>query len=83
MQKREILRTLSQDLKEEISLVKRHDYERMLEHAHDLMGLGVIERQVRMDLSLTQGDRILLLSAIARIFHIRTKYSTKPSGSSG
>ena len=76
MQKREISRTLDQDLKEAVSLVKRHDYERMLKLAHDLMGLGAIERQVRMDSRLTQGDRIALLSAVARISRIQTKHST-------
>lgn len=70
LQKREVLRTLDQDLKEVISLVQRHNYERVLEHAHGLMGLGVIEHQVRMDSRLMQSDRIILLSSVARAFHI-------------
>jgi len=76
LQKREISRALDQDLKEAVSLVKRRDYERMLKRAHDLVGLRAIEHQVRMDSRLTQGDRILLLSAVAKKSHVQTKYST-------
>ena len=75
LQNWEISRALDQDLKEAVSLVKRHDYERMLKHAHDLVGLGAIEHQVRMDSRLTQGDRVLLLSAVARKSHIQTEHS--------
>ncbi|MGP8057943.1 MAG: hypothetical protein ACLP9K_10135 [Nitrososphaerales archaeon] len=66
MQKQETSRALDQDLKEAVSLAQRHNYERMLKHAHDLMGLGAIERQVMLDSRLTQRDRSLLLSAVAR-----------------
>jgi hypothetical protein len=65
LQKREISPTQNQDLKEEISLVKRQGYERMLKQASDLLGLLAIERQVRVDSRLTQHDRALLLSAVA------------------
>jgi hypothetical protein len=50
----------NQDSKEAISLVKRHDYERMLKQAHDLVHLGVVEHQVTVDSSLTHADRTLL-----------------------
>jgi hypothetical protein len=76
LQKREISRRLDQELKEAVSLLKRRDYERMLKSAHDLLGLGDIEHQVWTDSRLTQGDRILLLSAVAKRSHIQTKYST-------
>jgi molybdopterin converting factor small subunit len=76
LQKREISRALDEDLKEAVSLLKRQDYEGMLKRAHDLVGLGSIEHQVRMDSRLTQGDRIRLLSAVSRKAHIQTRYST-------
>jgi hypothetical protein len=72
---------LNQDLKEGISLAKRRDYEHALQHARDLAGLGVIEHQVRMDSRLTQGDRILLLSAAARAFRIHSVSLPRPLGS--
>jgi len=70
LQKREVSLTLNQDLKEAVSLVHRHNYERVLERTHDLAGLRAIERQVRMDPSLSQGDRVLLMSAVTRAFRI-------------
>jgi hypothetical protein len=73
---------LNQDLKEGISLAKRHDYEHALEQTRDLAGLGLIEHQVRIDSRLTQSDRILLLSAVTRVFHIQSAYMPRRLGSS-
>jgi len=68
LQKREAVRALEQDLKAEISLVKRHEYERLYEHSLGVVGLGAIDRQVRMDSRLTLADRILLLNAVGKRF---------------
>ena len=70
LSKREIMRTANQDNREAISLAKRVDYERLMEGAPDFGVLRVIEQQVKTDSRLTQPDRILLLSAVAKTFHV-------------
>lgn len=63
---REFLRMLDEELKEEISVVKRMGYLQALERTPNLPSLGAIERQVRLDTGLTARDRSLLLSTVAR-----------------
>lgn len=65
-QKAELLRTMSRDLKVEVSLLRRGDYERELRDAPSLGGITAIERNVRTDPRLSQWDRIRLLSMISR-----------------
>jgi len=55
---------LDQDLKEAISDLKKDEYRRGLEGAHDLVAMGVIEGKIRMDSQLTMTDRMLLLSEV-------------------
>jgi hypothetical protein len=64
--RREFLRMLDEELKEEISVVRRMGYLQALERAPALPTLGEIERQVRLDTSLNERDRSLLLSTLAK-----------------
>ena len=63
---REFMRMLDEQLREEVSVVKRTGYLHTLELTSSVPSLGAIERQVRLDTGLTQGDRSLLLSTVAR-----------------
>ncbi len=77
LQKRELMRMLDRDLREEISVVKRLGYEHALRQTTSLVSIGDIERQVRIDSRLTQGDRSLLLSAVSRMLHLQTPSTVK------
>jgi len=72
--KREDPRSLHSDVKATVSLLRRQEYERLLEHPLDLRGLRVIENQVGVDSRLTQQDRNLLLAAVS------TRFSLRPIG---
>jgi hypothetical protein len=66
---------MDQDLK--VPIVQRQNYEHVLEHAHDLIGLGIVEHQVRMDPRLSRDDKALLLSAVTfRFMGLMTKNSS-------
>lgn len=61
---------MDRDLKEAISSVKRRYYDRALQHAAGRAELRSLEQQVRMDPSLTQSDKNLLLRTVARVAHL-------------
>lgn len=67
MQRAKVTQAFDQDLKEAISDVKKDEYERALEEAHDLMALNAIEHRIRTDFQLTQDDRVQLLGDIERV----------------
>ena len=76
LQKREGILRADQD--SSVATVQRLSYEGALEHAHDFVGLGIVEQQVRMDSRLSQSDKTLLLCAVTfRFMGLMTKSSLR------
>jgi ribosome recycling factor len=66
VQKAKVTHIFAEDLREAISNVKRDEYRRALDGAHDPKILDAIQHKIRTDSQLTQEDRIQLLGDVER-----------------
>ncbi len=65
-QRAKTVQVFDQDLKEAISDMKKSEYRRKLETAHDLFALNVMEHRIMTDFQLTRNDRLQLLAEVER-----------------
>jgi len=64
VQRAKAVQILDQDVKEAISDMKKDEYRRALEGAHDSVALGIIENKIRVDFQPVMADKLLLLSEV-------------------
>jgi hypothetical protein len=68
-QRGKAMQSFEQDLKEEVSDLKKEEYRREMREAANLAKLLSIEREVETDFQLTQSDRVQLLGELHSLPH--------------
>jgi len=67
MQRAKAVQVFNEDLKEEISDVKKDGYRKALREAHDQAALSIIEHEIWSDFQLTREDSLQLIGEVEHV----------------